>query len=230
MEGRWIFFGAFRQSSSSFGSVLLRRWLIWGVSAGWFGRAGWFRVAGLPMKSSLKRKCRHCKLLYVPERRNAHHQRYCCEPACRRQSKAESQRRWREKPQNQNYFRGEENCERVREWRKRHPGYSRKKKSAPGEALQDLCMSQPAQSQPLADPDLSEALQDVFVMQPAVIVGLISTMTGSALQDDIATVARALFRKGKDILGPNAPAQNPAYRHEQTSPLSSAAAPCAASI
>ena len=181
--------------------------MIWGVSSGWFGRARWFRLASLSMKSSLRRKCRHCKLLFLPERRNAHHQRYCSQPACRRQSKAESQRRWREKPQNQNYFRGEENCERVREWRKRHPGYSRKKKSAPGEAL-----------------------QDVFVMQPAVIVGLISTMTGSALQDDIATVARALFRKGKDILGPNAPAQNPAYRHEQTSPLSSAAAPCAASI
>jgi hypothetical protein len=182
------------------------------------------------MKSSLRRKCRHCKLLYVPERRNAHHQRYCSQPACRRQSKAESQRRWREKPQNQNYFRGKENCERVRQWRQRHPGYSRKKKAAAGEALQDLCIRQPAQSQPLARSDLSAALQDVFVMQPAVLVGLISTMTGSALQDDIATVTRALFRKGQDILGPNAPAQNPAYRHEQTSPLSAAAAPCAAAI
>ena len=188
--------------------------MVWGASSGWFGRARWFRVAGLPMKSSLRRKCRHCKILYVPERRNAHHQRYCSEPACRRHSKAESQRRWREKPQNQNYFRGEENCERVREWRQRHPGYSRQKKSPPADALQDLCMSQPAQSQPLAGPDLSDALQDVFVMQPAVLVGLIATMTGSALQDDIATVTRALFRKGQDILGPNAPAQNPAYRHE----------------
>ena len=204
--------------------------MIWGVSAGWFGRAGWFRVAGLPMKSSRRRKCLHCKLLYFPERRNAHHQRYCSEPACRKQSKVESQRRWREKPQNQNYFKGEENCRRVREWRERHPGYARKKKSAPGEALQDLCMSQPPQSQPLAGPDLSEALQDVFVMQPAVLVGLISAMTGSALQDDIATATRALFRKGQDILGPNAPAQNPAHRHEQTSPLSAAAAPCAAPI
>jgi len=204
--------------------------LIWGVSSGWFGRGRWFRLAGLSMKSSLRRKCRHCKLLFLPERRNAHHQRYCSQPACRRQSKAESQRRWREKPQNQNYFRGKENCERVRQWRQRHPGYSRKKKSSPEEALQDLCMSQPAQSQRLADPDLSAALQDVFVMQPAVLVGLISTMTGSALQDDIAIATRALFRKGQDILGPNAPVQNPAYRHEQTSPLSAAAAPCAAAI
>ena len=204
--------------------------MIWGVSSGWFGRARWFRLARLSMKSSLRRKCLHCKVLFLPERRNAHHQRYCSQPACRRQSKAESQRRWREKPQNQNYFRGKENCERVRQWRQRHPGYSRKKKSSPEEALQDLCMSQPVQSQPLVGPDLSEALQDVFVMQPAVLVGLIATMTGSALQDDIATATRALFRKGQDILGPNAPVQNPAHRHEQASPLSAAAASCAAPI
>jgi hypothetical protein len=182
------------------------------------------------MKSSLKRKCRHCKVLYVPDRRNSRHQCYCSHPACRKESKAQSQRRWRQKPQNQDYFRGSENSERVRQWRKRHPGYWRKKKSAPGEPLQDICMSQAAQSEALAGADLSGALQDLFVMQPAVLVGLISTMTGSALQEDIAAATRALFRKGKDILGPNAQAQNPAYRHEQTSPLSSAAAPCAAPI
>ena len=38
-------------------------------------------------------------------------------------------------------------------------------------------------------------------MQPAVMVGLISTMTGSALQEDIAATTRALLRKGQDILG-----------------------------
>lgn len=182
------------------------------------------------MKSSLNRKCRHCKVLYAPDRRNLHHQRYCAAPDCRRRSKAESQRRWQQKPQNQNYFRGEENCERVREWRKRNPGYGRKKKSSPAEALQDVCMSQPAQSQPLAGPEVCAALQDVFVMQPALLVGIIATLSGSTLQEDIATSARALFRKGKDILGPNLPAQTPAYRDEQTSPLSPTAAPCAAPI
>jgi hypothetical protein len=48
---------------------------------------------------------------------------------------------------------------------------------------------------------ISNALQDVCVMQPALLVGLISTMTGSALQEDIATAARLLLRKGQDILG-----------------------------
>jgi hypothetical protein len=37
--------------------------------------------------------------------------------------------------------------------------------------------------------------------QPAVMVGLISMMTGSALQEDIAATTRALLSKGQDILG-----------------------------
>jgi hypothetical protein len=44
------------------------------------------------------------------------------EAACRKQSKAESQRRWAQKPDNQNYFSGPQNSQRVKEWRKRHPG------------------------------------------------------------------------------------------------------------
>jgi hypothetical protein len=37
-------------------------------------------------------------------------------------------------------------------------------------------------------------------MQPAVVVGLISMMTGSTLQEDIALTTRLLLRKGQDIL------------------------------
>ena len=77
------------------------------------------------MKCSAQRKCQHCKEFYLPDRRNLHHQRYCSEPVCRRQSKAESQRRWVQKPENQNYFSGSQNSQRVKEWRKRNPGYSR---------------------------------------------------------------------------------------------------------
>ena len=44
-------------------------------------------------------------------------------------------------------------------------------------------------------------------MQPAVVVGLISTMTGSALQEDMVEIVRTLQRKGQDILGTNATAR-----------------------
>ena len=153
------------------------------------------------MKCSARRKCQHCSEFYLPDRRNLHHQRYCAKSACRTQSKAESQRRWLEKADNQNYFSGSQNSQRVKEWRKSHPGYWRKKKSASEEPLQDLCTTQPAQNEGVIKTELSDALQEVLLMQPAVMVGLISMMTGSALQEDIAMTTRALLSKGRDILG-----------------------------
>ena len=153
------------------------------------------------MKCSARRKCQHCSEFYLPDRRNLHHQRYCAKSACRKQSKAESQRRWLEKPDNQNYFSGSQNSQRVKEWRKSHPGYWRKKKSASEEPLQDLCTTQQAQIEGVINAELSDALQEVLLMQPAVMVGLISMMTGSALQEDIATTTRALLSKRRDILG-----------------------------
>ena len=99
------------------------------------------------MKCSAQRKCQHCKEFYLPDRRNLHHQRYCSEAACRRRSKAESQRRWAQKPDNQNYFSGPQNCQRAKEWRKRNPGYWRKKSPPSQEPLQDLYTTQVAQDE-----------------------------------------------------------------------------------
>src|SRR6201984_2197363 len=101
------------------------------------------------MKYSGRRTCQHCKEFYLPDRRNLHHQRYCSEAACRKQSKAESQRRWAQKPDNQNYFSGPQNSHRVKEWRKRNPGYWRKKSPLPREPLQDLCRTQVTQDEEL---------------------------------------------------------------------------------
>jgi hypothetical protein len=138
------------------------------------------------MTTSAKRKCLHCQEFFRPDHRNLHQQRYCSKFGCRRQSKAESQRRWLQKPENQNYFRGPDNCQRVKDWRKCHPGYRCKKKSGPEEPLQEVCRFQATQSEELSDKKVPHALQDLLEMQPLVIVGLISTMTGSALQEDIA--------------------------------------------
>jgi hypothetical protein len=183
------------------------------------------------MKCSAQRKCHHCSEFYLPDRRNLHHQRYCSEPACRKQSKAESQRRWLQKPDNQTYFCGSQNSQRVKEWRKRHPGYWRKKKSAPQAPLQDLCTTQVAQNEGITKAEAPGALQEVWLMQPAVMVGLISTMTGSALQEDIAATTRALLRKGQDILGMRLGATTTRYHDEnQTGTLSAAVAPCAAPV
>lgn len=75
-------------------------------------------------------KCANCDQLFRPDSRNAWHQRYCGASACRAASKAASQRRWLGKPENRDYFRGPEQVERVREWRKAHPGYSQRTKAS----------------------------------------------------------------------------------------------------
>lgn len=90
------------------------------------------------MKRNRRRKCFCCGGLYMPGRHNAHHQKYCSEPACQAASREASRRRWLAKPENRDYHCGACQAARVRAWRKAHPGYWRRK--AP--ALQDVLLSQ----------------------------------------------------------------------------------------
>jgi hypothetical protein len=183
------------------------------------------------MKGSAKRKCLCCGDFYLPDHRNVRHQRYCSKPACRKESKAQSQRRWQQSPENQNYFRGPENRQRVKDWRKANPGYWRKKKSSTQVPLQDFFQAQVAHNEELIPRVASDALQDLFSMQPAVVVGLISMMTESALQEDIASTVQVLVRKGRDILDmkPRSQISRPTDENQTTS-LSPTTANCAASV
>jgi len=134
-----------------------------------------------------------------PDPRSAKRQRYCSKAACRQASKAASQHHWLQKPGNRDYFTGPTHVERVRQWRRAHPGYWRPQARGP-QALQEDLTPQETQKQPLDDGLTPHALQDVFFMQPAVVVGLIAHLTGLTLQDDIATTARRLQQLGRDIL------------------------------
>jgi len=88
------------------------------------------------MSGTIRITCCHCQQLFTPDARNATRQRYCSKPACRKHSKADSQRRWLQKPENRDYFRGQVHVLRVKRWRAAHPGYWRKAKRSPV-ALQD---------------------------------------------------------------------------------------------
>ncbi len=152
-------------------------------------------------------KCLCCKKLFRADPRNARHQKYCCEPSCRKASKAASGRAWLAKPENQDYFRGPENVVRVQAWRAAHPEYWRRPAGQRGRvpiALQDLCHAQAVEtirdSKSLLPPALKDTLQDLLSRQPAVLVGFIAQFTGSALQDDIVRSTRRLVELGQDIL------------------------------
>ena len=150
-----------------------------------------------------RKRCKHCKRLFIPDPRNAKRQRYCPMPACRKASKAASQKKWLQKPANQDYFQGPANVQRVQQWRKVNPGYWRRKPTLTKNALQDLLNKQPIDLNDNNNEFASTALQDLLILQPAVLIGLIAKLTGFALQDGIALAARRMQQLGNDILNPH---------------------------
>ena len=182
------------------------------------------------MSSSAARKCLCCNEIFHPDARNRRHQQYCAKDPCRKASKAARQARWLAKPENQNYFRGSSNCERVRQWRLANPGYSRRKAASRRVALQDVSNPQPVENKHPVSSCMPPPLQDVLLMQPALLVGLISVVTGHALQDDIAASARVFLNRGRDILRMARGSPDLPDHENQAHPVSRAAAPRAAPV
>jgi hypothetical protein len=147
-----------------------------------------------------RKRCCNCKRLFEPDHRNRNRQKYCNSPECRKASKAFSQKKWLLKPENKNYFRGPENIERVREWRKRNPGYWKRSSINKGDALQDPLNGQGTDINKNTSDFTGIALQDFLTAQPTVLIGLISRFIGSSLQDDIARSILLMQQSGQDIL------------------------------
>lgn len=149
------------------------------------------------MANKVQSKCLCCGEIFTVDRRNRGRQKYCPKGGCRAAGKAARQRRWLDKPDNQDYFSGPEHVTRVRAWRAAHPGYWRLHRRGRGVALQDVLVP------PVVDKTedfAAGALQDALRMQGPVLIGLIAHLSDSALQDDIATTVRGLLQLGQDIL------------------------------
>ena len=202
-----VFFKSFTQNSSFFVSF---------VSSSGAAGLDFFLGAGAclaclrrfvlspQMSSTTTFKCLHCNEEHHCSPRKRGRQRYCSKPDCQRASKAASQRQWLSRQENRDYFRGAENCERVRQWRLAHPGYRRNKKSVPRGALQDLVKLQAAETEVVklqtARDALQDVLQDVWRSQHATLVGPVSILTGHQSHEDIATTTRRFMNRGQDIL------------------------------
>lgn len=170
------------------------------------------------MRSPSSRECCHCREHFVPSPNNRRAQRYCSKALCRKASKAAAQAKWLNKAENRHYFRGAENVERVRQWRRGHPGYWRKKNAAPEAiALQDLAPSEVVGNEVLrtqehtlsrgADlvsgplPGQKEVgLQDLASCQMPLLAGVVSLLIGDGLQDRFAVFARELVDRGRRVL------------------------------
>lgn len=129
------------------------------------------------IKKLKKRKCHNCGEYFRPNPRTSSRQKFCNKAECKKASKKESQKRWLLKPENRDHFKGPINVERVQEWRKKNPGYWKKRTKIK-----------------------KDALQDEIRCQLAVITGLIGHLTGFTLQDEIANFIRKMRDSGNDIL------------------------------
>ena len=183
------------------------------------------------MNSKLrKRRCRHCGKCFSPDYRNRHRQYYCPKLDCRRISKAASQRRWLHQSPNRDYFRGSEHTRRVQQWRKGHPGYWKKKlPTSQGDQIAASQMTSAEKTSCNERCSLRVALQDFCQAQDLVFAGLFSVITGSALQEDIASTIGKLLLRGRIILELASPDQCdlkrcPDYDYQKFSSAGSTAA------
>lgn len=182
------------------------------------------------MKPKTTRKCLNCSEQFSPDPRNRERQCHCGKAECRKASKAASQKRWASKPENENYFRGAENTDRVRQWRKANPGYRGKKKPGPGDVQQDCLDTQSAGVVEVVGLGAGDVQQDICWSQPALIVGIIAGLTGHVQQEDIVASARLFLARGADILGmERGSARSPTYEN-QTHPVPAEAAACSPPI
>jgi len=158
---------------------------------------------GKGKRGSGKRKCRYCREVFVPDRRNRRHQKACGKGECRAARKKEAQARWLARPENRDYFRGSQHAERVKQWRKCHPDGGRKPEPKKvTKALQDDSIPEPVDREPLKSSFGLPVLQDVLSPLHPLVVGLISNLFDHTLQDDIAHTTRVLIDRGCKILGP----------------------------
>lgn len=152
------------------------------------------------MGRTIKKRCRNCRKLYIPDHRNRDRQKYCIRAECQKASKSASQTKWLNKPENKDYFRGQVNVQRVQRWRKQNPEYWKKKSSNKVLALQETLTPQLLENNKDKHQVANIALQDLLETQTPVIIGLISNFIGSALQDDIAETLLRMQQSGQDIL------------------------------
>ncbi len=180
------------------------------------------------MPQRRRRTCLCCKELFLPDPRSRYHQRFCSKAGCQKASKALSQARWRAKPENQDHWRGPEEVQRVRTWRKGHPEYWKKQSSQQPGTLQEDCSAQPIAAEQVELELPPAPLQEDCFTQHPLILGLISMLTTSTLQEDIDSTRRRLIARGCEILGmmPGTPLK----AYEQKTPGSGAPAPAPAAV
>ena len=144
--------------------------------------------------SKTERPCCVCHNQFIPSKYSGNRQVVCDRAECRREVKRQRQASW--EGRNRDYFKGPENVERVREWRRNNPGWQERKKrvGAKSRAEAESCNREEAGG---------ELLQDsVPESKDVALVGFIAFMTGVVLQDEVQSLYDECIRRGNELLRP----------------------------
>lgn len=168
------------------------------------------------MNKSGEIECKNCHRMFTPSKHNKHSQKYCIKPECRRVSHNASQAKQRRKRCNQTLEKRIQNSNYVKEWQKKHPGYSirhqkKRKKSRTKSLNGDIVQAQkPTDSNVLlSDFVLTNTVEshslkimhltDTVEYQNNVITGLISHLTDSPLSDIMDFQKNVFYDRGKSV-------------------------------
>jgi hypothetical protein len=145
-----------------------------------------------------KIRCKNCGNYFYPDNFNRHHQRYCSRHECRKASKAASSKAYRKKQSQDANFRRQES-ERVKRWQRKNSNYWKNRQKSTKKDEKNKVLRDFAQVEKLHS-DIG-VLRDIAKLQDAVLKGVIVTLTGDVLRDDINTFIRQMYDKGNEVSG-----------------------------
>jgi len=141
------------------------------------------------------RRCAHCGIQFAVNPRLGKRHRFCTKRECAQASRRTARRKWLRKNGGKAYYLGTENNDRVRGWRQNHPQYWKKKGGSARSRSSEFTLTKE-----LAAMMRYVALQDTIDTRLALEIGIISELSGAALQDTIAKEIRRLMLRGYAIL------------------------------
>jgi hypothetical protein len=164
----------------------------------------------------LRKRCRFCRRMFLPDPRTKGKQIACLRQACRRQRKKEGQEA--QARRNPGYFKGR--YANTRKWLDEHPGYiteyrdrnplarqkhrecerrRRKRHQDLAVDIQDVISTQEIEDTELSCHLPSVDIQDAIQKQVFVCTGLISRLRRVDIQDPIDLTAAGCYKQGKLI-------------------------------
>ena len=163
------------------------------------GGAGLVRCETPHIKKKTLQQCACCGRSFQPEPRAAGRQRFCALTRCRKASRRLTKSRWMARPCNAFYNSGPEPLQRVRDWRKAHPGYWKRKPRQQTEPESIAILLTVLDEFALRN--TCGALQIPWPPQLVVLLGLVARLQGTALRSTIAEEVRANMLAGYALLG-----------------------------